>query len=194
MTNEKCDEWGANVLSRIRLHQRRDVAGLWSMLNDGLLDVFDILVVAPLLLNERQQELEMAEYERRRLKWLDSYEPDWKRIKKEDSGENHIRGQRASNGKSASPIRQNQRARHQDLHARRDDKTGIHHCSSVSKSSGEHGAARGRGGCGHSCDVPSAEVMAEIQAAESRPQADEAGCGQFGKAVPRCAEPDCLAR
>lgn len=43
------DQWAADVLNRIRMHRRRDVEGMKSMLDDGLLDALDCLVVAPLL-------------------------------------------------------------------------------------------------------------------------------------------------
>lgn len=43
------------------------------MFDDDLADCLDALAVAPLFLNEQRQLLEMAEFERRRLAWLDAY-------------------------------------------------------------------------------------------------------------------------
>lgn len=66
------DEWAASVLNRIRLHRRRDLSGTLSMMDSDLLDVFDALAVAPLLLAEETRRAEMAGFERRRLAWLDT--------------------------------------------------------------------------------------------------------------------------
>lgn len=116
MTDEQRDEWAADVLNRIRLHRRRDVSGMFSMLDDGLIDCLDLLAVAPLLLDEAGPDV----YEVKRLVWLNRYEPDWARIAKEEgTHENHLRGGRAGGRKRASAFRQNQRARRQDIHTRR---------------------------------------------------------------------------
>jgi hypothetical protein len=83
MTDEELDAWAEEVLDRIRLHRRRDVQGLLSMLDDDLADCLDALAVAPLLADEIERLDERAEYEARRLRHLDEIEIDWKRIERE---------------------------------------------------------------------------------------------------------------
>ena len=56
MTDEELETWGEDVLNRIRLHRRRDVSGLLSMMNEDLADCLDVLAVAPLLLHEHRRE------------------------------------------------------------------------------------------------------------------------------------------
>jgi hypothetical protein len=82
MTDSERDAWAEETLERIRRHQRRDVSGLWSMLNDDLADCLDALAVAPLLLAEDEQLLAREDYEARRLKRFEKYTPDWPRIKR----------------------------------------------------------------------------------------------------------------
>jgi hypothetical protein len=76
MTDEERDAWAASVLERIRLHRRRDVQGLLSMLDDDLADCLDALAVAPLLADEIERLDERAEYEARRVRHLDELKSD----------------------------------------------------------------------------------------------------------------------
>ena len=77
MTN---DEWAEEILERIHMHRRREASGfvLASMMNEGLLDIFDALVVAPLLLDENRREIERIEFARRRQEYLDNIEMEKK--------------------------------------------------------------------------------------------------------------------
>jgi hypothetical protein len=76
MTDAEFGEWATDVLECIRRHQRRNVAGLRSMMNAGLIDFLDALAIAPLLANEIERIDERAEFESRRLQHLDELEID----------------------------------------------------------------------------------------------------------------------
>ena len=72
-TAESPNELAKAVFEKLWLHCRRKASGLVRMMESGDLDIFDGLAVAPLALAEEVRLAEMAEFERRRLAWLDAY-------------------------------------------------------------------------------------------------------------------------
>lgn len=71
---EPLDDLAKSSYGKLRLHRRRLASGLVQMMRDGELDIFDALAAAPLVLDEEKRQAEAAEYERRRLAWLDAYQ------------------------------------------------------------------------------------------------------------------------
>lgn len=82
---ESADEIGAAAYRALELNFRHKIQGMFLLLEDGRLDVFDCLGVAPMLMKDADAELERTEYERRRLAYLDAYRIDWARMKREDA-------------------------------------------------------------------------------------------------------------
>lgn len=76
-------DWMDAAFEILRRNYRRKVAGLHHMLDDGDLDIFDALALAPRILKEDDELQARDEHDRRRLAWLEKYEIDWARIKKE---------------------------------------------------------------------------------------------------------------
>ena len=73
-TVEPEEDLAEAVFEKLRLHCRRKASGLVRMIQNGELDIFDGLAVAPLVLAEEIRLAEMAGYERRRLAWLGRYQ------------------------------------------------------------------------------------------------------------------------
>lgn len=73
-TVDALDELAKAAYGKLRLHRRRLASGLVQMMRDGDLDVFDALAAAPLVFEEEKRRVEAAEFERRRLTWLDAYQ------------------------------------------------------------------------------------------------------------------------
>lgn len=104
MTDAERDAWAGEVLERIRRHRRRMPSGVFSMMDEGLLDVLDALAVAPLLTAEMEHDAD--DYERRRLEKLERYQPDWRRIRKD------LRNERYEHSPSARCVPGQSKSRH----------------------------------------------------------------------------------
>lgn len=73
-TVDALEDLAKAAYGKLRLHRRRLASGLVQMMRDGDLDIFDALATAPLVLEEEKRLVEAAEFERRRLAWLDAYQ------------------------------------------------------------------------------------------------------------------------
>ncbi len=82
MTNDPLivdmDAWREEV-SRL-LHRRQ----IYALLEDGRLDVFDLLLIAPEIVRGIVRREATEEYRRRRLQYLEEIEIDWPQMREEE--------------------------------------------------------------------------------------------------------------
>ncbi len=80
------DAWRQEVFRLV--HRRRKAL----MLEDGRLDILDLLLIASDIASGIEHQEELNEYEMQRLKKLERYEPDWKRTAEEIKAETDSEG------------------------------------------------------------------------------------------------------